>query len=56
MPEKVFFIETDPNIAYERIQKNRTQSDLFELEKYKTFEQIALKYLKIFKKLEKKLM
>ncbi len=56
LPEKVFFIETDPNIAYERIQKNRTQSDLFELEKYKTFEQIALKYLKIFKELEKKLM
>ncbi len=55
LPEKVFFIETDPNIAYERIQKNRTQSDLFELEKYKTFEQIALKYLKIFKELEKKI-
>nr|WP_235691458.1 dTMP kinase [Borreliella americana] len=55
LPEKVFFIETAPNIAYERIQNNRTQSDLFELEKYQTFEQIALKYLKIFKKLEKKI-
>ncbi len=50
LPEKVFFIKIDPKIAYERIQKNRTQSDLFELEKYKTFEQITLKYLKIFKK------
>ncbi|WKC88424.1 dTMP kinase [Borreliella japonica] len=55
LPEKVFFIETDPNTAYERIQKHRTQSDLFELEKYKTFEQIALQYLKTFKKLEKKI-
>ncbi|AIK19078.1 dTMP kinase [Borreliella afzelii] len=53
LPEKVFFIKTDPKIAYERIQKNRTQSDLFELEKYKTFEQITLKYLKTFKKIEK---
>ncbi|APJ09083.1 dTMP kinase [Borreliella afzelii] len=53
LPEKVFFIKIDPKIAYERIQKNRTQSDLFELEKYKTFEQITLKYLKIFKKIEK---
>lgn len=53
LPEKVFFIKIDPKIAYERIQKNRTQSDLFELEKYKTFEQITLKYLKTFKKIEK---
>ncbi|QFI14882.1 dTMP kinase [Borrelia sp. CA_690] len=55
LPEKVFFIEIGPNIAYERIQKHRAQSDLFELEKYKTFEHIALKYLEIFKKLEKKI-
>ncbi|AJA90569.1 thymidylate kinase [Borreliella chilensis] len=55
LPEKVFFIKTDPNTAYKRIQKNRIQSDLFELERYKTFEQIALKYLEIFKTLEKKI-
>ncbi|WKC78316.1 dTMP kinase [Borreliella turdi] len=55
LPEKVFFIETAPNIAYERIQKYRTQSDLFELERYNTFEQIALKYSKALKILEKKI-
>ncbi|WPM05557.1 dTMP kinase [Borreliella sinica] len=55
LPEKVFFIEINPNIAYERIQKHRPQSDLFELEKYQTFEQIALKYSESLKKLEKKI-
>ncbi|AHH08763.1 dTMP kinase [Borrelia anserina] len=32
LPEKIFFIKTDPNIAYKRIQDNRRKADLFEIE------------------------
>ncbi|AHH04601.1 Thymidylate kinase [Borrelia miyamotoi] len=48
LPEKLFFIKADPNIAYKRIQKNRTQADLFEFEA-SIFKKINSKYMKILK-------
>ncbi|AFI31585.1 dTMP kinase [Borrelia crocidurae] len=47
LPEKLFFIKTDPNIAFKRIQKNRTQADLFEFEEAK-FKEINSRYMKMF--------
>ncbi|ACH93722.1 Thymidylate kinase [Borrelia duttonii CR2A] len=47
LPEKLFFIKTDPNIAFKRIQKNRTQADLFEFEEAK-FKEINSRYMEMF--------
>ncbi|AHH10992.1 dTMP kinase [Borrelia coriaceae] len=48
LPEKLFFIKTDPNIAYKRIKENRTQTDLFEFEAAK-FNEINSKYIEMLK-------
>ncbi|WP_221037778.1 dTMP kinase [Borrelia sp. HM] len=48
LPEKLFFIKTDPNIAYKRIQQNRTQTDIFELEA-SILKETNFKYMKILK-------
>ncbi|UPA09472.1 dTMP kinase [Borrelia nietonii YOR] len=50
LPEKLFFIKTDPNIAYKRIQENRIQADLFEFEaaKFKDINSRYTEMLKIF--------
>ncbi|ACH95015.1 dTMP kinase [Borrelia recurrentis] len=47
LPEKLFFIKTDPNIAFKRIQKNRTQADIFEFEEAK-FKEINSRYMEMF--------
>ncbi|WP_024655041.1 dTMP kinase [Borrelia hispanica] len=47
LPEKLFFIKTDPNIAFKRIQKNRIQADLFEFEEAK-FKEINSRYMEMF--------
>ncbi|WP_024653260.1 dTMP kinase [Borrelia persica] len=46
LPEKLFFIRTDPNIAFKRIQKNRIQADLFEFEEAK-FKEINSRYIEM---------
>ncbi|QMU99538.1 dTMP kinase [Borrelia sp. A-FGy1] len=51
LPEKLFFIKTEPNIAYKRIQKNRKQFDLFELEA-KKLKKIYSRYIEVLKNFE----
>ncbi|AAX17289.1 thymidylate kinase [Borrelia hermsii DAH] len=48
LPEKLFFIKTDPSIAYKRIQENRIQADLFEFEEAK-FKDISSRYTEMLK-------
>ncbi|AAX18108.1 MULTISPECIES: dTMP kinase [Borrelia] len=48
LPEKLFFIKTDPGIAYKRIQENRIQADLFEFEAAK-FKEINSRYTEMLK-------
>ncbi|BDU62524.1 thymidylate kinase [Candidatus Borrelia fainii] len=48
LPEKLFFIKTDPSIAYKRIQENRIQADLFEFEAAK-FKEINSRYTEMLK-------
>ncbi|AHE63101.1 dTMP kinase [Borrelia parkeri] len=48
LPEKLFFIKTDPSIAYKRIQENRIQADLFEFEAAK-FKEINSRYIEMLK-------
>ncbi|UER67935.1 dTMP kinase [Borrelia sp. BU AG58] len=51
LPEILFFIQTDPRIAYKRIQKNRRQPDLFELEA-KNLKNINFRYTELLKDFE----
>ncbi|AYE36640.1 dTMP kinase [Borrelia turcica IST7] len=51
LPEKLFFIKIDPIIAYKRIQKNRTQLDLLELEA-KKLKNIYSRYIEVLKNFE----